>query len=352
MSTNGDGKATRSSMTKLPMFGLILAVTIAAVLQFAAAAKVASGAKHVEQLTESRILIENGYEPKVTAEDFDFLLAPGTFGLEHGMLLDFAIAIFEFTLVVLILALNRRRYIWLLTALVFSGFFGYALNRTLAGQSCGCFGVLWEPPRGLTLVLDAAFVVGALLLARVRGICPRVVLVAGGLCLASVGAGYVYAMQTDPSQTDASKPPRVQTPTDGTQPDDAVEPQVDTRSASERLVASDFLADIRDAGPDDPAWYIFVWDPTCTTCAMLQPIVEIEGMQLAEEGSPLLQVRLLFKDDIEAETGIPEFDWDLSPTVLVVQNGAIIAEFGDLDTLMPNAVRDSLLNGEPIGSER
>ncbi|MEO1130742.1 MAG: MauE/DoxX family redox-associated membrane protein, partial [Planctomycetota bacterium] len=317
----------------------------------AAAAKVASGAKHIEQLTESRILIENGYEPKVTAEDFDFLVPPGTFGLEHGLLLDFAIAIFEFTLVVLILALHRRRYIWLLTALVFSGFFGYALNRTLAGQSCGCFGVLWEPPKGLTLVLDAAFVLGALLLARMRGTCPRVVLVAGGLSLASVGAGYVYAMQTDPSQTDSVLPDVVKPSAEDAQSVDPVQPQVETRSAGERLVASDFLADIRDAGRDDPAWYIFIWDPTCTTCTMLQPIVEIEGMQLADEGSPLLQVRQLLKGDIEAETGIREFDWDLSPTVLIVQNGSIIAEFGDMDTLMPNAVRDNLLNGEPIGSE-
>jgi hypothetical protein len=350
---------------------VVVAIVIAAVLQFAAVAKVSAGARALEQLKAAQIAESHGLAPRVTADDFQWAIRPGAMPgtlVERGVLLDIAIGTAEFAIVLLMLAFCRHRIVWMAVPVLFAGLFGYALHRTLHGHSCGCFGALWEPPKGFSLVMDGAFVLVGLALARWHGLRAGGTIAVVVVSLAAAGAGYVYAANSAPPKPVTASTPEVpsqnQTPPP-TQPkpaDPATNPTDpssdgatgaaplvrDDTPAAERLLVSPMLDDLRNLTDDDAAWYIFVWDPTCPTCEAMLPVVQHYATIYAEEGNPVLQVRDLQKQDIAREAGIEDWQWTSSPAVVIVRGGRIIAEYGGDGAPFPDAVQDRLFAGEPI----
>jgi thiol-disulfide isomerase/thioredoxin len=270
--------------------------------------------------------------------------------------------------VVLVLAFCRHRIVWMAVPVLFAGLFGYALHRTLHGHSCGCFGALWEPPKGFSVVMDAAFVLLGLALARWHGLRAGGMIAVVVVSLAAAGAGYFYAANTAPPTPATTASPDAAAPTHTTQPtppktSDPVATPADPpansatapdapanaeRTAGEMLLASPMLDDIRGLTDDDAAWYIFVWDPTCPTCEAMLPVIHHYAMIYAEEGNPVLQVRDLQKQDIAREAGIEDWRWTTSPAVVVVRGGRVIAEYGGEGAPFPDVVQERLFAGEPI----
>jgi len=337
-----------------------LALVIGVVVQFAAVAKVATGVRHLEQLKAANLAASHGMTPAVTADNFQWAIRPGAMPgtpFERGVLLDIAVGTAEFGIVLFVLAFCRTRVVWMVVPVMFAMFFGYALEKTLSGKPCGCFGALWEPPKGFSLVMDAIFVIAGLGLARWHGVRKGLLT---GLIVVSIASGiggFLYSKVSGAPKpiTSAPVPSGAPSGTQGAPPANSsaqaqTKPphQRDDRPASDRLLASDLLADLRALTDEDPAWYLFIWDPTCPTCEAMRPIVEMYQQQYVDEGNPVLQVRQLMKQDIERDTGIEEWQWTTSPAIVIVRGGKIIAEFGGEGAPFPDAVSDRLFKNEPI----
>ena len=350
---------------------VVIALAIAAVLQFAAVAKVSTGARHLDQLKAARIVESHGLPPKVTSADFQWIIKPGALPgtiVERGVLTDIAVGTAEFAVVLFVLVFCRRRIVWAFVPIMFGALFGYALERMVNGKPCGCFGSLWVPPNGFSLIMDGAFVILGLGMARWHGVKGKALATVAIIALLGAAGGYIYAARTsDPTPpapgveaTTPATPPKpapdpvAEPPVDDaapTPPDPgtATKPLVrDDRPAGLRLLESPMLDDIRDLTVDDAAWYIFIWDPTCPTCEAMLPVIEHYEALYAEEGNPVLQVRDLMKQDIEKQAGIEPWQWTTSPAVLVIHGGAIIAEYGGERTPFPDVVSERLFVGESI----
>lgn len=346
----------RSTAGRFALASLVLAILIAAVLQFAAAAKVAHGSDALRRMKDAAVLADNNLPHDFDARDYQWLATPSA-ELSGGIPLDFPIAGLEFAMVVLVLAAHRRRFIWLVVPLMFATFFGYALQKNLSGLPCGCFGDLWHPPPGVSLAIDALFVVGALALAALRRTPPKVLLATIALSVVALGAGYTYAWASKPERKTPAPPAETEPDTD-TEPDTTTaqdesptpRPAPTLKSAAQMLLESPLLADVRNAGPE-PAYYVFIWDPTCTTCERLKPIIDFARDQYEAEGNPFLQVLSFKKQPIEDQTGIVTYDWETSPTVFVVQDGVIVAESGGEESFMPDDILAKLQAGEPLTDE-
>ena len=357
----GARKAPRCAAAPL---SLIVAILIAAVLQFAAAAKVAHGADVLRRMKDAAIKAEHGLPTDFTPADYTWLVHPDAI-LRGGIPIEFPISAGEFLLVVLVLAGHRRRAVWLIVPLVFATFFGYALQRTLNGLPCGCFGDLWRPPDGLSMALDAAFVVLALVIAALRRTQVGVLGATVVLSVAGLAGGYLYAARTpaagsdaarvsiaphadpsDPGASEASPPP--QPVAAGTKnPAPTFDPNM---SPAEKLLASDLMKPVREAqaAGDPTAYYIFIWDPTCSTCERLKPVVEEYERQYKDEGNPFLQVLLFKKQDLRDQLSIQTYDWESSPSVFVVRDGAVIELPGGDDSPLPDEILEKLTHDEPL----
>ena len=342
------------------LLSLALAVLIAAVLQFAAAAKVAHGADVLRRMKDAALLKEGGLPTTFNPADYQFLVQPDA-AFTGGVPLDFLIAAGEFALVVLILLAHRTRALWLLVALVFASFAGYALQRLLAELPCGCFGDLWQPPGAVSFGLDIAFVLGAFGIACLRRTPKPLLLATLALALAGARAGYVYAANTAPDREatpgaetanaphqDAPAPDRTeQTPP----PNPGAAPPLDLSTPPERkLLDSDLMADVREAhaAGDPTVYYVFIWDPTCTTCERYLPIVQHYQRTYAEEGDIYLQILDFQKKDLLDRLGIRDYEWESSPTVFLVRDGEIIAQPGGEEAPLPDKVHDKVEAGEPL----
>lgn len=339
---------------------LALGVLIAAVLQFAAAAKVAHGADVLRRMKDAALQKQAGMRTSFNPADYQFLVQPSE-AFKGGVPLDFVIAAAEFALVVLVLVAHRTRAVWLLVAIVFATFAGYGLQRLLNGQPCGCFGDLWHPPDGVTLALDVLFVAGALAIAGLRRT-PRGLLIgAVVLSLAGAAGGYVYAQTTAPDAraTSSVQPPKTPEARPASENADArqdqapVDPAPAEGTAAERLLASDLMADVREAhaSGDPTVYYVFIWDPTCVTCERYHPIVTYYQNEYAETGDVFLQILDFEKSELEARVGIPEHAWDSSPGVFLVKNGEVIEQPGGEDAPLPDAIHRKIQDGEPLTAE-
>lgn len=306
------------------------ALLIGAVLQFAALAKAVLGLKDIEAMQASRVAEQAGLPPSFDPQGVAFLLAPGTV-FENGLLLDIAIAVAEFVIALLVALAWRWRGTWLLVPVLFGGLAGFALSRTIGDQPCGCFGALWEPPRGFSLVMDVLFVALGLTLAALRG-APKA-LVAGSLiaAVAASGIGYGYSESTMPP-----------TPED-------IRGEPGGLTAAERLLAIPDMQDIAAADPDfDPAWYVFLHDPTCSTCAAMKPVIDQDKLVFEAEGNPFLQVRMFEKGVLANQHGIESHAWETSPAVLVVRGGKVVQQYGGDSTPFPHEVAAALESGSPL----
>ncbi|TVQ78672.1 MAG: thioredoxin [Phycisphaeraceae bacterium] len=329
---------------------LIGALLIAGVLQFAAAAKVASGAQDLQLLRQAKIAEQVGREPDVTVDDFQWLIRPGGM-VESGVLLDFVLAFAEFGVVVLLLLLHRGRVMWGVTTLMFGGFFGYAVFRLMQGQPCGCFGTLWQPPEWFSVTIDGVFVVLGLALLAIRRTSIPVLGVVLGLTLACAVTGYFYARATDPRVTVAPTPAPV-VDRGGGVPRDPVEVEVVDSSLlpEERLLRSELLAEIRGLTESEPGLgvYLFLWSPTCATCQAMKPTIDYFQEQYDAEENPVLRVRSIRKGTIASRLGIQDHEWPTSPAILIIQDGQVVAMFGGDGSPLPNQVFEAIMAGEPL----
>lgn len=329
---------------------LVGALLIAGVLQFAAAAKVASGAQDLQLLRQAKIAEQAGREPDVTVSDFQWLIPPGGI-VEGGVLLDFVLAFGEFAVVVLLLVMHRGRVMWGLTTLMFGGFLGYAVFRMLQGQPCGCFGTLWQPPEWFSVTIDGIFVVLGLSLLAIRGTSIKLLGVVLGLTLACAVTGYLYARSTDPRVTVAPAPAPVEDRGVGAQREPVQVEVVDSSlPPEERLLRSAMLDEIRGLTESEPglAVYLFLWSPTCATCQAMKPTIDHFQEQYDEEENPVLRVRSIRKATITSRLGIEDYEWPTSPAILIIQDGRVVTMFGGEGSPLPNRVFESIMSGEPL----
>lgn len=259
-------------------FAFLVALSASLVLQFAAVAKIL------------------GPNPKL------FLIQPGQHGFEHGVLLDYAVAVGELVVVLLLMAWHRCRLIWPLVALMFAGFAGYALYWTMRGEKCGCFGKLWEPPLGVSLGIDLAMVFLSLLIAGAMRVPKALVALVLAVCVGAGFAGYKGAERLAP-------PKRTEVP---------------GMTGQDRLLASELLKDAREqaASGAGPRWYVFIYDPGCHVCEQMKPMIEMFEQQYGE-GDPNIRIRKLSVIEIQEKTGIDTFEWNPTPTALLIKDGAV-----------------------------
>ena len=254
-------------------------------------------------------------------------------------LLDTFVGPIELALVMAILLGFRLRACWMGVAMLFGGFTGYSTSYLLADKSCGCFGtLLLDTPfqflmtKGVSTAIDVVFVAAAVGLLVWRG-GKRWPIAALVLAVASAGAGYAYAegerarslafieeerakaidgalQDVAPAPGETSDP----TPAPSTTP---------ARDAMTVLLGSPLLEDIRTQAPGGPAWYIFVYDPGCSECMEKHPYVEMDQMRLRDTNDPILQVRLLTKQEIEAAGVIDFWGWPTGATMLVIRDGVL-----------------------------
>jgi hypothetical protein len=246
---------------------------------------------------------------------------PGT-----DFLLDYAVAGVEVIVILGLLALHRVKYVWLLTAIMFAGFY------TALGRSCGCFGKLWTPPLGVTLAIDIAFVFLSLAMAKRRG--AKLGLILPTLAIAGLAcfAGYKYA----------DNKPRAET----------TQVQYENKDAPQRLLESALLADLRDMPAGAPAYYIFLYDPDCHVCEEMKPIVEMDAGNLDSSADADLQVRMYSIPELETQLGIERWAWMGTPSVVVIKDGQVLRNlawndkpspwFGE-GTPYPNEVKSLLV---------
>lgn len=253
--------------------------------------------------------------------------------LDTGILLDYAVAGVEVIVILGLLALHRVKYTWLITAIMFAGFAGYAgFYALVLKRSCGCFGKLWTPPLGVTLAIDIAFVFLSLAMAKRRGATLGLILptlaVAGLACF----AGYKYADNKPRAETVAVKHAN--------------------KDAPQRLLESALLADLRDLPAGAPAYYLFLYDPDCHVCEEMKPIVEMDSGNLESSADPDLQVRMYSIPELETQLGIERWAWMGTPSVVVIKDGQILRNlswngkpspwFGE-GTPYPNEVKSLLI---------
>lgn len=237
------------------------------------------------------------------------LLGPEVFSLyPKGLMLDHVVALAELVVIVGLLIFHRRRWAWGITALLFSGFAGYALAYLLRGEPCGCFGKLWTPPHGVTLGMDLFFAGLSLFFSGARGKSAAGLILA---MLACMGSGFTYAKLTaPPKQIDAIKQVIAAT---GTRPE-------------QQLLESEFLADVFADKSSHITYYIFVYDPECSHCQAMKPIVEKQQAELNEVEDPVLRVRLVSVPEVESKLNIKSYVWTPTPTVLYVRDGQLITD--------------------------
>lgn len=225
--------------------------------------------------------------------------------LDTGILLDYAVAGVEVIVILGLLALHRVKYAWLITAIMFAGFAGYAgFYALVLKRSCGCFGKLWTPPLGVTLAIDIAFVFLSLAMAKRRGAKLGIIFATLGIAGLASFAGYKYADSKPRQETVAAK--------------------YENKDGPQRLLESSLLADLRDLPAGSPAYYIFVFDPDCHVCEGMKPIIEFQTADLEANADPDLQVRQYSVPDLEAQVGIERWAFSPTPFVIVVKDGQVL----------------------------
>lgn len=270
---------------------LVSALLVSAVLGFAALAKFL------------------GPDPKKV------LIGPETWTFSsRGLLQDYVVAASEVVVILLLLTFHRRRWVWGAVSLMFAGFAGYALYYLLRNESCGCFGILWVPPKGLTLGLDIAFAITGVTLASWKGagrFKPTMTAITAALALVCSVTGFVFARNTAPP---TSKEVIAKT-----------EQENAGRNQFDMLLDSEMLADLK-SDMSGVTHYIFVYSPDCHTCEGMKPTVESEGKQYEEQQDYVLRVRLLSIVDIEEKTKLESYYWSPTPTVFFVRLGEVIRD--------------------------
>lgn len=272
------------------------------------------------------------------------------------------IGFFEVLVILALLAGHRLRLAWLGVLAMFSLFTGYAGYYAARGVSCGCFGTAldgtvleWMTYRGVSVGFDVLFVVTALVLLKWRGMSGKAIQGFAGLSLvlAAAGAGlgsleYANYQKAVQAAQDRAGEERVD--------DEELAPGLRVGAAPAILLRQDEFADVIADTKENPGkmWYIFVYDPDCSECMAVKPIVDMLQQQYADDAGSLMQVKTYTKQDAQANFSIDEFAWESGATVIIVQDGDILKVYDHKLTPdekpMPDEVLETFFETGSIGS--
>jgi hypothetical protein len=358
---------------------LVFAVLIAAILQFAAFAKLISA------------------DPRKIVPGTDTLAEKASW-LSRPIVEGHFIGAMELAIVVLILAFYRWRHTWTLLAIFFLSMAGFATYAFVNGRNCGCFGNVITLPKGFTIGMDAGIAALAMLMMWMKGLRVKGLAVALIVGAIGFGGGWFYGSKSEWPSADKFQPSleiRATTPspkapttdasdasdpgagpgdpasptTDGStsksdQPaaaDTARTPEyylevdpaaiavggkaIDVTMAARTLVASNLLSAER-SDEWGVACYVFVHDPACHVCEELKPIVFDAKQRYADEENPLIQVREFTVPFLQQHLKIDFWAWNGTPTVLVIKDGAIVYEADGKTVALPKDIEEMLQAGD------
>ena len=289
-----------------------------------------------------------------------YFIEPGANGWEDGLLRDYVIAGFEMLFVVVLLLLHRWKYAWAPTSVFFGGLLGYSAYALITGLDCGCFGGLWTPPKGFTVGLNSAFIVGSLLVMLI-GRAHKLVLI--GTLIATLGAagfGYYQAGVDRPDPKDIAKErgggPLGNTsaggddeqPTEPTQVGDETSTEGVAPAPAISILEIPALASVMATAPGEQLGYVFLYEDGCSTCENLKPSIEFMRDDYIAQGAPI-EIVTIEINDLEREHGIPRLIWASTPTLVAIDGGEIVYYDRGDDVLLPSELFDAWLAGEDLG---
>lgn len=371
-----------SGSSSVNTLALVFAALIAAMLQFAAFAKLISA------------------DPRKIVPGTDWL-AENTALLSKPIIEGYFIGILEMAIVMLILIFHRWRHTWTLLTIFFIGMAGFGAYAALNGRDCGCFGDVIKLPRGFTVWMNLGIAGLSLLIMRLKGIRAKGFIVTLVLSAAAFGGGWVYGMNSEwpsteefesdlevrertdrtPSSDSAAPTTEPDITTDPTDPADATDPDqpvgsedqtvtefssessgdpgfflemrpedvpvtaAQATNAARTLVASNLMTAERrdDLGT---AYYLFIHDPACNVCEQLKPMIFDARDRFEEEGNPFIQVREFSVPFLFENLRIQHWAWESTPTVIVVKDGTIIHESAGATVPVPEEIEAQLMSGE------
>ena len=282
----------------------------------------------------------------------------------HEEMFDYTVGGVQVVIIVGLLALWRKWWTWAGLAVMWSGMSAWCFYASANGKSCGCFAALIEVPPYTSGVLDGMLALVSLSLAFVRG-APAILVVATafGMAVAAPTGWKVAEQFVDPSMKvqileglEGGRRPGPQEGTEDTQPeatgasnegavdDQQVAPAEEPVASSgimppsfpenpgwsparQRWLDSDLLADVREQEFGGPAWLIFNYDPECHICEEIMPYMDFMGEDWELSSDPVLQIRKFSIPDMVEETGIERYQWPNTPTMFVVRDGEIVAQW-------------------------
>ena len=251
---------------------------------------------------------------------------------------DRFIGVFEALVVLALLVGHRLRLAWIGVLVMFGLFSGYAGYFFATGNSCGCFGTVlddtpfeWMTAKGVSLVFDLLFVVAALSLLAWRGFGRKVieglvgltlVLAAGGWGIGALEYGLVEDRRDDARNEGL---PPIDEEGDGEQTPLPPGLLVEKQPAA-ALLRQDAYADLIAASAENPdkMWYVFVYDPGCSECMEMKPVVDILRDEYEAEENPYMEVLSVTKQEAQDAYGIDFWAWESGATIIIVQGGDIL----------------------------
>ncbi|MCR9217898.1 MAG: hypothetical protein NXI14_11955 [bacterium] len=241
------------------------------------------------------------------------------------------IGIFEVLVILALLAGHRLRLAWLGVVAMFALFSGYAGYYFATGNSCGCFGnaldgtaLEWMTIKGVSVAFDVVFVVAALALLGWRGFGAKMIqgLVGLALILSAAGAGLGWLEYTNSPGGGAKPPPP---PPNGNQVQ-SLPPGLQVNHQAAALLRQGAYASLiaSSAANPDKMWYVFVYDPDCSECMEMKPVVDMLKEQYEAEDNPYMEVLSVTKQDAQDAFGIDFWAWESGATIIIVQGGDIL----------------------------
>ncbi len=219
--------------------------------------------------------------------------------------LDWVVIAAQPIIALLIVVFHRRRLTWMCVALMFGAFAGWTGFALYNGTDCGCFSG-WITTK-TTLAIDLFGVAVGLALASMKpapGRDPFGALATGTAVFAAIGVAFGSVMAPD------------------------VEGEIEEEGTSiSRVLALPEHAAIGDAGPDDPAWLVFVYSLDCPHCQMYLPT--FTKYENERNDDDVLRVRTIAMESLEADHEIPMWSWPHVPTTYLISGGVVLDEMTD-----------------------
>ncbi len=241
----------------------------------------------------------------------------GSFGAQLGYLewWHFAIIISQVVISVAVVRWHRRWETWLGVMMLFSLFAGYSGYANARGISCGCFGTWLESSTVFRLDLLAILLGGVLAWRPSKPGGAVATLATVSMFMATVGAASGATFLPPPPEADTAM----------------------------RFMALPVVDEAREAGPDDPAYLLYIYSEDCPTCQRHLP--PMEAYMASHPNDDVLRLKTISMEMLEAEYGLEIWRWDAKPTTLLVEGGVITKSYSLNDLPNPEQVR-SALSGE------